>query len=581
LLCLLWSFFKGDGLLKFCIACIIILIIGSSAFAQWQYGGKQIGYGPIGAIGLQPLLAPDDRGGVYVVWTAYLDDRPGREIVLCHFDTAGVSLFGEAGYLITNDSLDQSMPAIAPDGEGGVYLAWTDHRDFTDSRGSVYAQRVNYEGDALWGNGIRLIYNAGLAPDDYPLRGTDIYSDSALGFVAVSKLDTGYQKSVLLAQRVDGSGNLLWDSLGIVIYTGTGWIASNFSQPHLTKSGDDYYCALMGARSEIEGGIYIQKIDTNGVIYFGPQGASVINDIQGGSGNDEDDRAIQILPDGQGGVVVGWLYYNLSLGPTFRADRISPTGQSLWQVNGKRLLPEERSERRGLGLHQIGPDANPNFLAVAFGGYQANYQMVDLSGNLLFGISGDTLCAGRYFDSDEYLDTLYFIQLVGNYYYGSKRDASSNEYWPRSPYIHGWIWNYDVTADKLGGLYVTFTLDRDFYTDYVYMQRIYPDGHFGGDTTAINDNAPAIPEDIKLLQNYPNPFNSSTLLTIKGIDKAEIAIFDITGRRVATLHMVNGQVSWNAEGYSSGAYFARVEGLTIKGQTRASAAQVVRMVLLK
>jgi hypothetical protein len=179
--------------------------------------------------------------------------------------------------------------------------------------------------------------------------------------VAVCKLDTGYQKSVLIAQRLDANGNRLWDSLGVIIHAASSWPASDFYQPRLINSGGFFYCIWIGARNNNEGGIYIQKFDANGTVYFDSEGFPVTIDNQGGAGNISDDRGIQLLSDGNGGVVVGWLYDNLSLGPTLRADRISSSGQSQWQVNGKKLLPEERSNRFALGLHQIGPNSNPVF----------------------------------------------------------------------------------------------------------------------------------------------------------------------------------------------------------------------------
>jgi hypothetical protein len=64
------------------------------------------------------------------------------------------------------------------------------------------------------------------------------------------------------------------------------------------------------------------------------------------------------------------------------------------------------------------------------------------------------------------------------------------------------------------------------------------------------------PEQIGLMA-YPNPFNAATTITVAGKDKAEIAIYDVTGRRVATLHAENGKAVWEAEGLGSGVYFAR------------------------
>jgi hypothetical protein len=46
----------------------------------------------------------------------------------------------------------------------------------------------------------------------------------------------------------------------------------------------------------------------------------------------------------------------------------------------------------------------------------------------------------------------------------------------------------------------------------------------------------------------PNPFNAATTITVQGGGEAEIAIYDIVGRRVATLNVTNGRAVWEARG---------------------------------
>ncbi len=79
---------------------------------------------------------------------------------------------------------------------------------------------------------------------------------------------------------------------------------------------------------------------------------------------------------------------------------------------------------------------------------------------------------------------------------------------------------------------------------------------------------------------HPNPFNASTVLSykLKAAKNVNLTIYDITGREVATL--VDGmkpagshQVVFDAEGLTSGVYFARLEA----GEFR----QTQKMILLK
>jgi hypothetical protein len=90
----------------------------------------------------------------------------------------------------------------------------------------------------------------------------------------------------------------------------------------------------------------------------------------------------------------------------------------------------------------------------------------------------------------------------------------------------------------------------------------------GGDSiqVGIEEQAPQIPCGFSIFQNCPNPFNPST--TIKfNLPKASdvtIDIYDILGRKVETIvehEQPAGihQLVWNANGFSSGIYFYRIQ----------------------
>jgi photosystem II stability/assembly factor-like uncharacterized protein len=84
--------------------------------------------------------------------------------------------------------------------------------------------------------------------------------------------------------------------------------------------------------------------------------------------------------------------------------------------------------------------------------------------------------------------------------------------------------------------------------------------------TGIQNAGNKIPESYKLFQNYPNPFNPVTVIEfdISANTRADLSVFDITGRKIETL--LKGDLSagkykfdFNAENYSSGIYFYRLE----------------------
>ena len=89
-----------------------------------------------------------------------------------------------------------------------------------------------------------------------------------------------------------------------------------------------------------------------------------------------------------------------------------------------------------------------------------------------------------------------------------------------------------------------------------------------------------VPTEFMLGQNYPNPFNPITTITfaLPETREVELAVFDVMGRRVATL--VDGvlsagyhEVAWNAEHLPTGVYLYRI--------TAGDFMQVKQMMLVK
>jgi hypothetical protein len=90
----------------------------------------------------------------------------------------------------------------------------------------------------------------------------------------------------------------------------------------------------------------------------------------------------------------------------------------------------------------------------------------------------------------------------------------------------------------------------------------------------VEESGEPIPQRTSLLSCYPNPFNAAATIAVEGGGEAEIAIFDIAGRRVAALQAQNCRAMWDARGMSSGVYFARIVG-------EGAAAGTIKLVYLK
>ncbi len=92
-------------------------------------------------------------------------------------------------------------------------------------------------------------------------------------------------------------------------------------------------------------------------------------------------------------------------------------------------------------------------------------------------------------------------------------------------------------------------------------------------TTAVEDNAPAIPLGFALEQNYPNPFNPTTRIAfaLPVASRVTLTVFDVNGRVVTELIRNQLQtagrheVSFSTNDLVSGIYFCKLEARSSNG----------------
>jgi hypothetical protein len=114
-------------------------------------------------------IAADGAGGAYVAWTDISGGPGSGDIRLQHLAGNGSIPAGwpSGGLAICTARFDQSLPTVAADGVGGVFVAWQDRRSAADY--DVYAQHLGSGGaiEPGWANDGNAICVAGgdqLAP---------------------------------------------------------------------------------------------------------------------------------------------------------------------------------------------------------------------------------------------------------------------------------------------------------------------------------------------------------------------------------------------------------------------------------
>ena len=172
----------------------------------------------------------------------------------------------------------------------------------------IYIQRVDASGNNLWAESGLLLGsvtgNLGYGPKH------DIISDGSRGAVVVweSYLEDEYD---IYAQRVDASGNILWEEGGINIESATGADTYFYLLPDdsggviiVWQDGRDFNFDSALESSEEMGHIHAQRIDSSGNILWKDDEVNI-------GYTSGDYYTLQILSDSSGGVIVlrGQVYW--------------------------------------------------------------------------------------------------------------------------------------------------------------------------------------------------------------------------------------------------------------------------------
>jgi hypothetical protein len=236
---------------------------------------------------------------------------------------------------------DQTSPQLVADGSGGAIIVWTDMRNLATSGIDIFAQRLDSAGVPQWdANGVQVTgdadqFNAQVAPDGN-------------GGVIVAWEDDRNGFSDVFAQRLDGSGALLWAFDGAPVSQA----ADNQSVPQLIPDGSGgAIVAWQDFRSGSAADIYAQRIDSAGRTLWTLDGAPV-------SAAPGDQLNQRLVADGSGGAIIVWeddrsgSFYHVF------AQRMNRAGVPQWATDGLAIAFAENQVLSGQLLPQLVSDGS-------------------------------------------------------------------------------------------------------------------------------------------------------------------------------------------------------------------------------
>lgn len=244
----------------------------------WVKGGVSV-TSSVGERG-RPQLINEGTGGFIVAWTDIsVTEGWDKNVYAQKLDADGNPLWGERGILIYDNPENQSDPQLAADGFGGCIIAWRDTRQTSNS--GIFAQRISSAGEPLWQDGGVPLWDI---PEDSPRPGIgDIYinSDDTNNSMVVwegrKDLDKAWRRSQVYAQKLDANGQRLWCEGGVEVYKNPPFRTIGYSSVISDGNGGFIIGSRVSEGSNMSrtDSVYIQRIDLAGNHLWGESGVEI------------------------------------------------------------------------------------------------------------------------------------------------------------------------------------------------------------------------------------------------------------------------------------------------------------------
>jgi hypothetical protein len=531
---------------------ILLAFLSSSAYTQWST--DPMGNTPICTLdGHQAEpVMASDASGATII--AWSDERFSENIYAQRLDAFGVKQWSTDGIVVCLDTHRRWGPRIAPDGFGGAVIMWYDLRQ--EQKTELYAQRLDASGNMLWNTDGVLV----ATHTDVELGFAGIIEDGQGGAVIVwqdSNLNTG---SDIFAQRISANGQVLWSSQGIAVCNET----NEQIHPSIIPNGQGgAIVSWTGLGSFLSGAdIYAQNISGNGQPLWGTGGIAVCD-------ADGDQFYQEICSDNSGGAILAWMDKRNGGSRDIYAQRINADGLPQWNPNGTEVCNALHHQQ---GIQLIPDGSGGAFLAWSDQRDQCSdvyVQHLDDGGNALWTANGMATCVGNAAQyplglvPDKQGGAILAWTEIDDFYHGlyAQRIGADGTL--------GWVSGSTELADGLesgyscsiapgigGGAVLSWVRLKDFlFSGDIYAQYIGPNGMPG---------VVGMQQEMQGTSSFvasPNPCNG--IFTVKTNTRPlRIMVTDIYGNLVAEERQRNQDYRFDLGNIGSGIYFVTVETRT-------------------
>jgi hypothetical protein len=489
--------------------------------------------------GLLPELCSDGAGGCYITYEQ--GTTYPRHLLLERLNRYGYKPW-ESGKQINGEFEEQSSAKIVEDGEHGVIITYLDiERLANDYFIRLKVQRIDSSGNFLWDtNGVRI-----------SLSETNQYDHNAVsdgqGGCIVAWVDT---LGDLRINRIDSTGIRVWGDSGRYVWN------SPVSPPMISDNQNGCYLLYGIGR--------LQHFDNTGNTIWAFPGISIPT------------GAITMSLDSAKNIYL------------FGSNFLGYNGQTnVWTVNLQKVKSDGMLEWDSLGiiLDTIYTSGYLNH-TTSYNGTsfltwddeilsirKVYYQIVSCIGQTVKPIPFEvTSCSVQEWTPHILLsEDKYGIIIWRNYdsvpslIYSQKVDTSGNKIWNINNIVVSVpALSYEKTITDYNGGFIIAGSGDDFS---IRVQQVSKYGRLGEIITDVNEREiTELPTDYLLYQNFPNPFNSSTIIKydIPRSSHVKLGIYNLLGQKLFTLvdqYQQPGtyQINFGPSNLPSGVYLLKLQ----------------------
>jgi len=304
--------------------------VSAEGASLWEEGGINIGRIQYAYMSM-PIVS-DGSGGAVFIW----EDSSGEDMQIYaqRIRHDGELVWAEGGVSVTTIISEKERPRLINDGTGGFIIAWTDMSIATGWDEDIYAQKLDNEGQRMWGE-------QGILVSDAPGQQSDpqITADGSGGCIIAwpETQHVDIKTSGIFAQRINSSGEVMWQESGVLVSN----IPQNSPIPNLgliyiagDSTGDStvIWVADKDPASQRTWQVYAQKLGPDGQRLWFEGGVEVCKNPPF--------RTIgysSVISDGSGGFIIGSRVSegsNMSRTDSVYIQRIDLVGNRLWGESG-------------------------------------------------------------------------------------------------------------------------------------------------------------------------------------------------------------------------------------------------------